>query len=214
MTVSQPARRVLAFGLLLLGSALACQGDSTGPGDDYELPDPDLRLDPNLIVLGDTMVACGVWKVTPPPAGIRLLVDVHFGGGVFEAGAHDAHADGVETVGGKVLIGFPFPALRVRINAERVDDLLANWPRATVLTVPNAARYDWPAIRIQYSRQFTTTDSTLIVSSGGRVRSVALVDNVQAHAIVDLPTISVTPLRLAPGVLWVAPNASGAASCQ
>ena len=196
--------RLLALVLLL---AVACGRDPSGPQDDYELPPPDLRLDPALLTFGDTIVRCGQILQPPADAAARLLIDVYFASlfGSSELGASETHAQSIESLGGKVLIGFPFPALRVRLTAARLTDLTSAYPHVWVFTVPNAARYDWPDVSVRFSGEATTDDSLDIVALGGRV---GFFSRETGSVLTDLPAISVTPLRQRARVNSVSPGQS------
>src|SRR5688500_6910629 len=123
------SRTLIAIGIVLtLGSACS---DPTGPADDFQLPEPDLSLDPSRLAVGDfiaTPCAFGLY-------GDRLnhlrdrhewaLVDVYFGGSASGPlnGPTASDIDLVTEHGGRVLFSFNVPAVRARIILSRIPDV-------------------------------------------------------------------------------------------
>lgn len=164
--------RVLVGALLGgLELCLACHSPVSVTPDTYELPPPDLSVDPASLRPGAPVYRCGRWVGLAPPRSRRMLLDVHFG----RRGPEDPidrpleeHLRAIESVGGKALFSFAFPAVRARIDAGRVPALLAHWPFISVYDVPDARRYDW-LVSIGYSMPLQPSDSSLIVALGGSV---------------------------------------------
>lgn len=158
-------------------SALAC-ADATAPHDTFELPEPDLSLDPDGLSTGEliaTPCAFGIY-------GDRLdhlrdrhewaLVDVFFGRPSEEGPWDGPTASDINLVtsqAGSVLYQFNVPAVRARILLSRVPDLVEQGFWVTVRDVPDPSRFDVPSLSVGFSRPLLEGDVELYESLGGRV---------------------------------------------
>lgn len=167
--------RVLAVGVGL-GVGLGC-AESTGPRDDFELPEADASLDPDRLSVGD-------YIATPCAFGIQgdglqhlrerhewALVDIFFG-----RGSPDGPWDGptssdialVQSHGSTVLYRFNVPAVRARIILSRIPDLVREGFWITVRDVADATRYD-VSLSVGFARPLRDEDVELFERLGGRV---------------------------------------------
>ena len=158
-------------------SVLAC-ADVTAPPDAFELPEPDLSLDPDGLSIGEliaTPCAFGIY-------GDRLdhlrdrhewaRVDVFFGRSSEEGpwdGPTTSDMNLVTSQGGSVLYQFNVPAVRARVLLSRVPDLVEQGFWITVRDVPDPTRFDVPSLSVGFSRPLLEADVELYESLGGRV---------------------------------------------
>lgn len=158
-------------------SSIACT-DLTAPPDHFELPEPDLSLDPNRLSVGDliaTPCAFGMY-------GNRLdhlrdkhewaLVDVFFGRSSADGpwdGPTTSDIDLVTSQAGRVLYQFNVPAVRARILLSRIPDLVEQGFWITVRDVPDLTRYDIPTLTVGFTRSLLDSDVEMHASLGGRV---------------------------------------------
>lgn len=166
---------ISAFGALMAGAGCS---DPTAPLDDFELPPPDLSLDPERLAVGD-------YIATPCAFGIRgdrlehlrnqhewALVDIYFGrdspDGV-STGPTEGDIALVTSHGGRVLYHFNVPAVRARVVLARIPDLVEDGFWVTVRDVPDPARYDVPSLSVGFARPLEDSDVALYVGLGGRV---------------------------------------------
>lgn len=190
-------RLVLSTGLMI---AAGCT-DLLAPHDDFQLPAPDLSLDPGRLAVGEYIATPCAFRM----GGDRLahlrdrhewaLVDIYFG-----RTSPDAHRTGptpsdialVTSHGGRVLYHFNVPALRARIRLSQVPDLVENGFWITVREVPDPARYDVASLTVGFARPLVNSNVDLYVSLGGRVEHrwdfIAAISGV-------LPDRSITALR-------------------
>lgn len=197
--------------MLTVGAAVlaASCADPTGPIDDFELPEPDLSLDPDRLVVGD-------YIATPCAFGMRgdrlnhlrdrhewALVDIYFG-----RGSADEPREGptwtdialVASHGGRVLYRFNVPAVRARIVLARIPDLVEEGFWITVREVPDATRYDVPSLSVGFARPLRDADVHLYVGLGGRVEyRWDLIDALSGV----LPDRSIPVLRARSDVVYV-----------
>lgn len=205
------SRTLIAIGIVLtLGSG--CSDPTTAP-DDFQLPEPDLSLDPSRLSVGDyiaTPCAFGLY-------GDRLihlrdrhewaLVDVYFGRGASGPpdGPTASDIDLVAKHGGRVLFSFNVPAVRARIILSRIPDLVKNGFWVTVRDVPDPTRYDVP-LSVGLTRALEDSDVEQFATLGGRVEyrfnSIRSLSGV-------LPNQSIPTLRSRSDVRYVEVNSIG-----
>jgi hypothetical protein len=178
--------------------AVACS-DTVGPADEYVLPPPNSSLDPAALRLGEVLYACGRWGAGGRPAAERVLVDLFFG----RRSADDppdqplpASLDAVRARGARILFGFAFPAVRVRIDTREIPPLVDSGIVNHARTVPDARRYDWQAT-VGYRRPLTASDSATFLALGGRVTYVF---RVMPAISGELPNSSIAVFRQMPDV--------------
>jgi hypothetical protein len=161
--------------VILLG--MACT-DLVAPPDDFQLPEPDLSLDPERLSVGEliaTPCAFGIY-------GNRLdhlrdkhewvLVDIFFGRSSPEGPWDGPTATDIGLVtsqAGRVLYQFNVPAVRARILLSRVPELVEQGFWITVRDVPDPTRYDVPSLAVGFNRPLEDADVELYVNLGGRV---------------------------------------------
>lgn len=171
--------RILLILAIGVGTSLpAACSDPIPPADDFELPEPDLSLNPDRLSVGD-------YIATPCAFGIRgnrldhlrskhesALVDVFFGRASEDGPWIGPTASDVELVtshGGRVLYHFNIPAVRARIILAQIPDLVEAGG-VTVREVPDPTRYDVPSLSVGFTRPLRREpDVDLYVSLGGRV---------------------------------------------
>jgi hypothetical protein len=167
---------VLAM-LTAVGAAAACS-DPLAPADTFELPPPDLSLDPERLAVGE-------YIATPCAFGIRgdrlahlrdrqewALVDIYFGRESPETsptGPTEQDVALVTSHGGRVLYRFNVPAVRARIVLSRIPGLVEEGFWVTVREVPDATRYDVPSLSVGFARPIDDSDVALYEELGGRV---------------------------------------------
>jgi len=162
---------VLGAGIVLI-SLVGC-GDPLGPADDFQLPEPDLSLEPDRLTVGAfiaTPCAFGMY-------GNRLvhlrdrhewaLVDIFLGSGA-ATGPTESDVEFVRSHGGRVLHRFNVPAVRARILLSSIPDLVRDGHWITVRDVPDATRYDL-VLSVGYRRPTKDLDLAIIAAYGGRV---------------------------------------------
>lgn len=210
-------RVLMGFGVGLgLFLASGC-GDLVAPVDDFELPEPDLSLDPGRLTIGEYIATpCAFGKLGDDLADLRendewALVDIFFGRGSPDGpwtGPTPGDVDLVRSHGGRVLHHFNVPAVRARIIVSRIPDLVKEGLWITVRDVPDATRYDLK-VHVGFDRPLTDSDSALIAGLGGRITHRW--DFINALAVL-LPDRSVPDLRERSDVEYV--EVSGVACLQ
>ena len=192
--------------------AAACSNPTqpgTGPVDDFELPEPDLSLDPGRLSVGEYIATHCAFAIR----GNRLdhlrgrnewaLVDVYFGRGSPEGpwdGPTETDIKLVTAHGGRVLYRFNVPAVRARMILSKIPDLVEEGFSITVRDVPDVTRYDVPSLSVAFTRPLRDSDVDLYVSLGGRVDYRW--DFINALSGV-LPDRSIPVLRSRPDVTYV-----------
>lgn len=152
-------------------------GHPTAPVEDFKLPEPNLSLDPDRLVVGDyiaTPCAFGIYGDRLNHLRDRhewVLVDVYFGRG--SEGPRDRLTERdialVTSHGGRVLYHFNVPAVRARIVLARIPDLVESGFWLTVRAVPDPTRYDVPSLSVGFTRTLRDSDVDLYASLGGHV---------------------------------------------
>jgi len=184
-----------AFGWAGLVAFLAMAGCDNGLAP--ELPDDYQPL------VGDVVYACGNWSGAAFLQDTTVLVDVHVAPLVWSW--HDqppaqSQIDSVTAHGAQVVHVFPFPAMRVRVQAADLPAVMRASGEALATAVPDSTRFDWRFV-VGYRDVFTTGDSLRLVELHGRV--VSVIAWVPA-AVVDLPEASFDPIRNhVRRVLWI-----------
>lgn len=161
----------LASVALVFAFLTGCE-DSTSPEEACGLPPPDTTLDPGALRVGAVVFACGRWIKKPwerwsiKPWEPQAIVDIFFG----RRGPEDPpdrplaeHLLSITNGGGTVCHQFNFPAVRARINVDRVRKLRVS----SVHEVPDLRRYDWNVI-VGYRRPLQDADSVQFVDLWGR----------------------------------------------
>ena len=206
--------------ILVIGTvvtfAAACSNPTqpgTGGGDDFELPQPDLSLDPGRLSVGEYIATPCAFAIGGGIWGGRLdhlrgrnewaLVDVYFGRATAEGpwdGPTETDIELVTAHGGWVLYRFNVPAVRARIILSKIPDLVEEGYWITVRDVPDATRYDVPSLSVGFTRPLSDSDVDLYVSLGGRVDYRW--DFINALSGV-LPDRSIPVLRSQPDVTYI-----------
>lgn len=187
----------LASVALVFAFLAGCE-DSTSPEEACGLPPPDTTLDPSALRVGAVIFACGRWVESKKPSEPQAIVDIFFG----RRGPEDPpdrplaeHLFSITNRGGTVCHQFNFPAVRARIDVDRVPELGAN----EVYEVPDLRRYDWN-VTVGYRRPLQDADSVQFVDLGGEVRSRSDFINALSGA---LPDRSIPVLRNMEAVEYV-----------
>jgi hypothetical protein len=173
--------RVFSAALLVVAGC----ADVLGPVDDFELPEPDLSLDPNRLTVGAYIATpCAFGWHGDGLAHLRdrhewALVDIFFGSGVV-TGPTESDVDLVRSHGGRVLHRFNVPAVRARILLSRIPDLVRDGHWITVREVPDATRFDL-VLSVGYRRPTQDLDLAIIAAYGGRV----------THRYISIPWLGV-----------------------
>lgn len=163
-----------------LGPVWGCSDPAaleTLPLDDFELPAPDLSLDPDRLSVGEYIATPCAFGMN----GDRLehlrgrhewaLVDVYFGRASPQSPWDRPLEQDVELVRaheGRVLHRFNIPAVRARVLLSRIPDIVEEGRWVTVRDVPNAARYDVPSLAVGF-HGLSDAHVALYESLGGRV---------------------------------------------
>lgn len=133
--------------LVLIVAVAGCAGlvEPPIPVDDYELPPPDLSLDPARLRPGVI-----IWSGCSLDSGVEqfrgvyewLLVDIHSGGGDGSGMSND-DVERIKAIGARVLYQFNAPAVRARVLQADIPDLrLSLGQFVFVRDVPDDTRYD------------------------------------------------------------------------
>lgn len=138
----------------------------------YDLPDPDLSLDPTALVQPRLLYGCGEWLNGPRPDDEKILVDVSFVRPTLkdpEDRPTATHLAALKRHGGQVLYTFQFPAVRAWIATDDIPGLDAEIAVESLFRVANPRRYDWNA-SVGYIGQYSYKDgATRFAELGGRV---------------------------------------------
>lgn len=191
----------LASAALVFAFLAGCR-NSSGPEDGCELPPPDASLDPAALRIGAAIFACGRWGEGGKPSEAEVTVDIFFGRRGPEAPPDRPVAEHLSSItdrGGTVCHEFNFPAARARMDKDRIPELDADWPDASVHEVPDLRRYDWIVI-VGYRRPLEEADSVRFVALGGRVEyRLEFIDAIAG----PLPDRSIPELRSLEDVEYV-----------
>jgi hypothetical protein len=161
-------RRQSLFSVLLIAFGLAWSCARPTEPLPYQLPEPDTSRDPAALRIGTLLYRCGAWTIGTPPQDTAVVVDVTFGSEPFDH-PPDSSKQIVRSTGGVILHEFEFPAVRVWIPTRLVPQLAAHV--YSVVTVPDARRYDWRVI-VQYRSAVTDADTAKYRLLGGKVLNV------------------------------------------
>lgn len=146
---------------------------SCGPATPTSLSEPDIPplLGKDSVVLGEVWYACGSWKGPGKPVVDQIIADLFFGmrGPLDDDDRPSAEAlASVESLGGRVLHQFHFPAVRAVVPSHQAERLFAESGVSHVRTVPYSDRFDWK-VAIALNREATGEDVDLITAMGGEV---------------------------------------------
>ena len=146
---------------------------SCGPATPTSLSEPEFPpvLGKDSVVLGEIWYACGSWQEPGEPAVDQIIADLFFGmrGPLDDDDRPSAEAlASVESLGGRVLHQFHFPAVRAVVPSHQAERLFAESGVNHVRTVPYSDRFDWK-VAIALNREATGEDVDLITAMGGEV---------------------------------------------
>jgi len=161
--------------ILGVAFAAAC-GETVAPlpQDDYELPPPDLSLDPERLSVGEHIAhPCAFSNRGGMLIHLRdrhewALVDIFFHVRSAASGPGPEDLQLVRDHGGRILHEFQTPAVRARMILSRIPDLVLAGDWVTVRDVPDATRYDVPDLNVEF-HQLTDEHVDFVTSLGGRV---------------------------------------------
>lgn len=168
---------IIVWGVALVATVGCTEFGIVAPTGDFELPEPDLSLDPERLTIGEYIATpCAFGKGGDGLADLRdrdewALVDIFFGRASPDASSEGPSASElseVESHGGQPLHSFNVPAVRARIILSKIPDLVRNGFWITVRDVPDASRYDLD-LMVGFSGPITEADLDLVTDLGGRV---------------------------------------------
>jgi len=204
-------RVLMGFGVGLGLFLVSGCADVVAPADDFEIPPPDLSLDPGRLTVGEYIATpCAFGKLGDGLEHLRendewALVDIFFGRDSPDGpwtGPTVGDVEFVRSHGGRVLHRFNVPAVRARIVVSRIPGLVKEGLWITVRDVPDASRYDLE-LHVGFHRPLTDSDSVLIAGLGGRITHRW--DFINALGVL-LPDRSVPDLRERSDVEYVEVN--------
>ena len=177
---------------------------SCRPATPTSLSEPEIPplLGKDSIVLGDVWYACGHWQGPGEPTEDQIIADLFFG--MRDPSDDDDRPSAqalasVESLGGRVLHQFHFPAVRAVVPSHQAERLFAESGVSHVRTVPYSDRFDWK-VAIVLNRDPTNEDQDLIAALGGEVLHTLSNPPVLLSAV---PNRIIPDLRLLPQVKLV-----------
>lgn len=138
----------------------------------YDLPDPDLSLNPAALEPQNIIYGCGRW-IGDPPVEEKIFVDIAFLRPDLDEEPEDRpsprHLAALARYGGKVAYKFHFPAVRAWIATKDIPGLAGDRAVNSVFRVANLRRYDWTA-SVGYRGDYSYRDGAIrFAELGGRV---------------------------------------------